>query len=162
MKQLLFLLVLLAGTAQAEITTCTGQYALCAASTCKPTGKTITATSGESYPEVNCKCPILNGEAIADTTMGNMQGSCDATDGNHVWSLFAPKKFYPQEASNWSKLPQDMRVTVQECDASLNQGARASNLVVVFDGGQSRSKLHFHSSPVLITPDFFFWVRLDL
>ena len=127
MKQLLFLLVLLAGTAQAEITTCTGQYALCAASTCKPTGKTITATSGESYPEVNCKCPILNGEAIADTTMGNMQGSCDATDGNHVWSLFAPKKFYPQEASNWSKLPQDMRVTVQECDASLNQGARASN-----------------------------------
>jgi hypothetical protein len=127
MKKILLALMLLSGAAQADITTCNGQYALCAASTCKPTGKMITATSGESYPEVVCKCPILNGEAIADTTMGNMQGSCDATDSDHVWSLFAPKKYYPQEASNWSKLPRNMRVTAQKCDASLNQGARASN-----------------------------------
>jgi hypothetical protein len=81
-----------AATAQAEITTCTGDYALCAASTCKPTGKMITGASGIAYPEVACKCPILNGEAIADTTMGNMQGSCNPTDSEHVWSLFAPKK----------------------------------------------------------------------
>ena len=84
MKKIIVILALLSGNAQAAITICTGQYALCAASTCKPTGKMITATSGESYPEVVCKCPILNGEAIADTTMGNMQGSCDATDSDHV------------------------------------------------------------------------------
>lgn len=129
MKKLILVLVLLllSGTVLAEITTCTGEYALCAASTCKPTGKTITANSGISYPEVVCKCPILDGKSIADTTMGNMQGSCAAIDSDHVWSLFAPKKYYPQEASNWSKLPRNMRVTAQECDASLNQGARASN-----------------------------------
>jgi hypothetical protein len=32
------------------ITTCTGEYALCAASTCKPTGKTIT---GSQVPTFN-------------------------------------------------------------------------------------------------------------
>ena len=66
-------------TAQAEITTCQGKYALCAASTCQPTGKTIAANDGNVYPEVVCKCPIIEGESIADTSMGNMQGSCDPT-----------------------------------------------------------------------------------
>ena len=127
MKKLILALIMLGGTAQAEITTCTGDYALCAASTCKPTGKMITGASGIAYPEVACKCPILNGEAIADTTMGNMQGSCNPTDSEHVWSLFAPKKYYPQEASNFSRLVRNMKVTVQECDASLNQGFNASN-----------------------------------
>jgi len=127
MKRLLIALFLMSGMANADITTCTGDYALCAASTCKPTGKTISANNGETYPEVVCKCPILNGTAIADTTMGNMQGSCEPTDKEHVWSLFAPKKYYPQESSNWSKLPRNMRVTVQECKADLNQGSRASN-----------------------------------
>ena len=61
------------------ITTCTGEYALCAASTCKPTGKMITGNNGVAYPEVECRCPILNGTAIADTSAGNMKGSCAAT-----------------------------------------------------------------------------------
>ena len=127
MKKLALILIMLSGAALADVTTCSGDYALCAASTCKPTGKTITANSGSSYPEVVCKCPILDGKAIADTSAGNMKGSCEATDKNHVWSLFAPKKYYPQEASNWSKLPKNMWVTPQKCDASLYQGARASN-----------------------------------
>ena len=127
MKKLILALILLGGAAHAEITTCTGKYALCAASTCQPTGKMITASSGETYPEVVCKCPILDGEAIADTTMGNMQGSCAPTDDEHVWSLFAPKKYYPQEASNFSKLVRNMKVVAQKCDASLSQGANASN-----------------------------------
>jgi hypothetical protein len=127
MRTVILFLALLSSAAQADITTCTGQYALCAASTCKPTGKMIVANSGVAYPEVVCKCPILDGKAIADTTMGNMKGSCAATDSKHVWSLFAPKVYYPQEASNWSKRPSHMRVTAQVCDASLNQGARASN-----------------------------------
>ena len=84
------------GTTTAEskttsgLTTCDGQYALCAASTCKPTGKMITGNNGTPYPEVECRCPILEGRAIADTKAGNMAGSCTPTDSQHVWSLFAP------------------------------------------------------------------------
>lgn len=110
-----------------DITTCNGEYALCAASTCQPTGKTITANSGYTYPEVVCKCPILNGIAIADLTAGNMKGTCAPTDSKHVWSLFAPKAHYPQEANNFSKRPKDTKVVVQKCAASLNQGANSSN-----------------------------------
>tara|TARA_R110000744_G_scaffold49636_3_gene107801 strand:+ start:313 stop:894 length:582 start_codon:yes stop_codon:yes gene_type:complete len=123
----LFAIVAVPLEARADITTCKGKYALCAASTCQPTGKTITTTNGSTYPEVVCKCPILDGEAIADTTMGNMQGSCDPTDGNHVWSLFAPKKRYPQEASDFSARPKDLGAVVQKCDSTLNQGYNASN-----------------------------------
>jgi len=117
----------LAQPSTAGITTCSGEYALCAASTCKPTGKMITGNNGVAYPEVECKCPILNGHAIADTSAGNMQGSCAATDSNHVWSLFAPKLFYPQEANIFSSLPWKQKATVQKCDASLNLGAQSSN-----------------------------------
>ena len=131
MKKLLVILgFILVFNAQAQtkgITICDGQYALCAASTCKPTGKTITGTSGITYPEVECRCPILKGRAIADTAAGNMQGSCAATDDKHVWSLFAPKLFYPQEASDFSKKPKDMKATLQKCDASLNLGNKSSN-----------------------------------
>jgi len=109
------------------LTVCDGQYALCAASTCKPTGKTITGNNGTPYPEVECRCPILEGRAIADTKAGNMAGSCAPTDSKHVWSLFAPKLYYPQEASNFSNKPKDMKASVQKCDASLNLGDKASN-----------------------------------
>ena len=109
------------------LTVCDGQYALCAASTCKPTGKMITGNNGTPYPEVECRCPILEGRAIADTKAGNMAGSCAPTDSKHVWSLFAPKLYYPQEASNFSNKPKDMKATVQKCDASLNLGDKASN-----------------------------------
>ena len=109
------------------LTVCDGKYALCAASTCKPTGKTITGNNGTPYPEVECRCPILEGRAIADTKAGNMAGSCTPSDSQHVWSLFAPKLYYPQEASDFSKKPKDMKATVQKCDASLNLGAKSSN-----------------------------------
>ena len=140
MKKLLAILTLLMLSAPvvaqlptAGITTCDGEYALCAASTCKPvlnkdgTPKMITGNNGVAYPEVECRCPILNGVAIADTSAGNMKGSCTATDSNHVWSLFAPKLFYPQEANNFSPLPWKQKATVQKCDASLNLGAQSSN-----------------------------------
>ena len=131
MKKLLVILgFILAFNAQAQtkgITVCDGHYALCAASTCKLTGKTITGNNGIAYPEVECRCPILKGRAIADTTAGNMQGSCTATDDKHVWSLFAPKLFYPQETNDFSKKPKDMKATLQKCDASLNLGNKSSN-----------------------------------
>ena len=115
------------------ITTCDGEYALCAASTCKPvlnkdgTPTMITGNNGVPYPKVECRCPILTGRAIADTSAGNMKGTCAPTSDKNVWSLFAPKLIYPQEASNFSSLPWKQKVTVQKCDASLNLGAKSSN-----------------------------------
>jgi hypothetical protein len=117
----------IANASDQQLTLCEGKFALCAASTCKPTGNMIKVNNGTEYPEVVCKCPILEGKAIADLTAGNMQGSCAQTDENHVWSLFAPRVYYPQEASNFSKNPKDMRAKVQKCDKSLNQGYNASN-----------------------------------
>ena len=129
MKKLLMALMLtmFSSAFAGGIDICDGEYALCAASTCKPTGKTITGNNGIPYPEVECRCPILNGRAIADTTAGNMQGSCTATDDKHVWSLFAPKLFYPQEASNFSPFIWNQKATIQKCDASLNLGNKSSN-----------------------------------
>jgi hypothetical protein len=115
------------------LTICQGEFALCAASTCKPvmnedgTQRMITNSSGDSYPEVVCRCPILNGPNIADTSMGNMQGSCEATDKNHVWSTFWPRLIYPQEANNFSHKPEDMKVVIQNCPAKDLQGYNASN-----------------------------------
>ena len=128
MKKLLFILLFsfMGPVFAGELTLCKGEYALCAASTCKPTGKTITGNNGIAYPEVVCRCPILKGHAIADTSMGNMKGSCTAAAGE-VWSLFATKVFYPQEANNFSKLPKDQKAQIQVCPSSLNLGAKSSN-----------------------------------
>ena len=134
MRKLLFLFavilsaVALPKTASAgTLTVCQGEYALCAASTCTATGGTITVNNGTSYPEVRCTCPILRGRAIADLTAGNMQGSCKKSASGHVWSLFAPRVNYPQQASGFSKNPNYTRAVIQACSADLNQGARASN-----------------------------------
>jgi hypothetical protein len=49
-------------------------FALCAASTCTPTGKQITvrtATGGTAvFPEADCTCPILFGESFANRNAG--------------------------------------------------------------------------------------------
>jgi len=141
MKQLLAMMALVmlstttvsAQPSKDGITTCDGEYALCAASTCKPvlnkdgTPTMITGNNGVPYPKVECRCPILTGRAIADTSAGNMKGTCAPTSDKNVWSLFAPKLIYPQEASNFSSLPWKQKVTVQKCDASLNLGAKSSN-----------------------------------
>jgi len=118
---------LLGCAAHAEVTICHGEYALCAASTCTPTGKTITPNNGVPYPEVICKCPTLHGDAIADPTAGNMKGSCDPAGPNHVWSLFFPRMNYRQEASDFSRNPLKKDVTIQLCGSELQQGYNASN-----------------------------------
>ena len=60
---------------------CNGYFALCAASTCTPTGKQITvktATGGTAtFPEADCTCPVILGPSIANLAGGNMQGSCE-------------------------------------------------------------------------------------
>src|SRR6266436_4319817 len=46
---------------------CSGYYALCAASTCSTTNKTIKVNlpggGTATFPQVDCKCPIFHGRA---------------------------------------------------------------------------------------------------
>lgn len=42
-------------TANVQLAICKGEFALCAASTCTPTGKNITLNNGAVKPEVACR-----------------------------------------------------------------------------------------------------------
>src|SRR5215471_10176867 len=82
------------------------EYALCAASTCTPTGGQIevNAAGGKnSFPAAECTCPIYKGLALADVNGGNMTGHCDPPPNNGVWSLYFPASQIPQAINNWSK-----------------------------------------------------------
>jgi hypothetical protein len=109
-----------------EYTVCSGEFALCAASTCRPTGGSITVnvTSGgaASFPEADCTCPILSGTAIADLAGGNMQGSCTPPSGK-IWSLFQPRSYIPQAITDWQLSPAPPQI----CPASLGQGHQQVN-----------------------------------
>jgi hypothetical protein len=110
---------------------CRGQYALCAASTCTPTGGQITVNVAgggtASFPEAVCTCPVYKGPAIADVNGGNMQGSCAAPGPSKVWSLYWPKKHIPQAINNWSRKPAESAVGVQLCSASEDVGSSYTN-----------------------------------
>lgn len=129
MKKLLIIGILFfAGCAQAQsLTVCQGKFALCAASTCTKTGKTITTNNGQSYPEVVCKCPVLEGPSIADLSAGVMKGSCSVDDPTtQVWSLFAPRLVegfhYPQEANNFERQPPSKtKAQIQSCPGAVAQ-----------------------------------------
>ena len=97
MKTIL-IFALLAGSAQAmDLSICNGQFALCAASSTMPTGKTI-VVNGKKFAEGVAVCPILTGKGIADLSL--MNGSCKAAPGK-VWSLFSTVTSYPQ-APTWA------------------------------------------------------------
>ena len=110
---------------------CVGDYALCAASTCTPTGGTIavnTAGGGTAnFPAAECTCPIFNGPALADLNGGNMTGSCDPPPNNGVWSLYSPMGHIPQEINNWSKGKKQSAAPIFVCPAELNQGNQFAN-----------------------------------
>ena len=112
-------------------TICTGYFALCAASTCTPTGKKITvkvASGGTAqFPEADCQCPIFCGPAFADTTGGNMQGSCEPPAPGQIWSEFSPQPEIPQESNNWAQSGPKAAAPAQLCPASLNQGKQLAN-----------------------------------
>jgi hypothetical protein len=84
---------------------CGGYFALCAASTCKPTGGQITvrtATGGTAtFPEADCTCPVLLGPSIANLAGGNMQGSCEPPGPGQIWSTYQPRPNIPQAITNW-------------------------------------------------------------
>jgi hypothetical protein len=126
MKKIILLFLFFATSVFAgDLTICNGKYALCAASTCTKTGKTITTNNGVSYPEVVCKCPVLEGPSIADLSAGVMKGSCNVDDPTtQVWSLFAPRIHYPQEANNFVQTPKSAtRAKVQSCSGDVAQGS---------------------------------------
>jgi hypothetical protein len=107
------------------------QYALCEASICTPTGRMITVNAADGshpqYPEAQCTCPILSGQAVADVNGGNMQGSCDPPGKNQVWSLYSPKTQLPQQINNWSRNPADTAVKIQRCPSSIGVGQSFAN-----------------------------------
>jgi hypothetical protein len=106
------------GVSKAGFAVCAGEFALCASSTCKPTGKTITVQEDggkttKQYPEAICKCPVItpqiaqqNGVAlagIAGLNEGNMKGSCRSPGTGKIWSYFSlTVKTYPQEQPDGS------------------------------------------------------------
>ncbi len=110
---------------------CSGYFALCAASTCKPTGKHIrvNVTSGGTaiFPEVECTCPVFSGSALGDVNGGNMQGSCIPPGPGQIWSLYSPKKDVPQEINNWVPTGPKAAAPPQVCPASLGQGSKLAN-----------------------------------
>jgi hypothetical protein len=115
-------------TAQAKLQICKGDFALCDATACTPTGRTIATNNGSSYPEASCICPILNGRAVADPAGGNMKNSCAPPDSpGGIWSLFAPRDHIPQAITNWSTVPSKSKADILICKASLNLGAQMVN-----------------------------------
>lgn len=101
--------------AKSGVQQCRGEFALCASSTCKLTGRKIEvnvngAKSTKSYPEVICKCPIITKEiafangvelsGLAGVNEGNMKGSCAVPSPDKIWSLFSPLAMYPQESAS--------------------------------------------------------------
>lgn len=104
MKKIIFVLIsLIAFNSQAhKLSICKGEFALCAASSTTPTGKTM-IVDGKVFKEGMAVCPVLTGDAIANLDL--MNGSCDAPIGK-VWSLFGVPMVtsYPQ-APTWASVP---------------------------------------------------------
>jgi hypothetical protein len=88
-----------------EFRICTGDFALCAASTCTLDGNQITVNNASTtFNESKCTCPIFTGPAIADVLGGNMKGSCKPpSDNGGVWSLYELNTHIPQALNEWKK-----------------------------------------------------------
>ena len=120
------------------VTTCSGEFALCAASTCTPVLDSqgqpkmiqvrVAGGGFASYPEMSCTCPILKGKAIADVNSGNMRGSCAAPSKNGVWSLYSFRQHIPQASNGWATSPlSKTQVTGQVCAGAPNVSAPVVN-----------------------------------
>jgi hypothetical protein len=118
-----------------ELRFCSGYFALCAASTCKPTGRRIkvNVTGGGTafFPEANCTCPIFSGQGVADVTGGNMQGSCKpptAPDGSAgVWSLYAIESGIAQAVTGWVPTGPKAQAPYLFCPKQLGLGNTIAN-----------------------------------
>jgi hypothetical protein len=111
--------------------TCPGDFALCAASICTPTGGKIevkTAGGTALFPEAQCTCPIFPGPSIADVSGGNMgtrpgPGRCTAptivngidVGDDGIWSLYSPMGQIPQEINNWNQGKKKSAAPLNSC-----------------------------------------------
>lgn len=102
-------------TSDAGLTVCAGEFALCASSTCTPTGRLIKVNenngkSTREFKESSCKCPVITAEiaqqngapltALAAVNEGNMKGSCSTSGPDKVWAIYSPTIYeYPQEST---------------------------------------------------------------
>jgi hypothetical protein len=118
-----------------EFAYCTGYFALCAASTCKPTGRRIkvNVTGGGTayFPEANCTCPIFSGTGVADLAGGNMHGSCKppvAADGSvGIWSYYAVHAHIAQKITGWVPYGPKSLAPPLICSKKLGLGATLAN-----------------------------------
>jgi hypothetical protein len=105
---------------------CHGYFALCAASTCTPTGRPIavnTVSGGtRNFPEADCTCPVILGPSLANLSGGNMQGSCEPPGPGQIWSSFQIRPNIPQALTNWVPTLPEAATQVQVCPASLHLG----------------------------------------
>jgi hypothetical protein len=114
---------------------CSGYFALCAASTCKPTGRKIKVNvigGGTAYfPEANCTCPIFSGTGVTDLAGGNMHGSCTppvAPDGTvGIWSYYAVHAHIAQKITGWIPYGPKSLAPPQLCSKRLGLGATLAN-----------------------------------
>lgn len=132
---------------------CAGEFALCASSTCKPTGKTITVQEDggkttKQYPEAICKCPVITPQiaqqndsplvGLAGLNEGNMKGSCRSPGTGKIWSYFSLTiKTYPQEQPDGSFM-QPTSSTNQNCSAKgPSQGSNCWSYICTRDPKKS-------------------------
>ena len=110
---------------------CKGQFALCAASICTPTGGQIAVNvpggGTTNFPAATCICPVVQGPNIADVNGGNMKGSCDPPGKGMVWSTYQERSNVPQEINKWSRQQTKSAIEFQLCPASLGVGNQFAN-----------------------------------
>lgn len=110
---------------------CYGYFALCAASTCTPTGGTITVNvigGGTAvFPEADCVCPIFYGRALADLNGGTMTGSCTAPSKDELWSIYKNTERIPQAMNDWVQRGPKVWAPNQICKAKLDLGDQSVN-----------------------------------
>jgi hypothetical protein len=107
---------------------CQGYFALCAASTCTPTGNKIRVNGTPVlFPEADCTCPIFSGNAIADVLGGNMNGSCEPPSPDGIWSLFSLMLEIPQEINGWVTSGPQAAAPPLVCPAFFHQGDQQVN-----------------------------------
>lgn len=127
---------------------CQGEFAFCASSTCVKTGREIEVKErggkgSRKYPEVSCKCPIIDKKiaveqngvplvGIAAVNEGNMQGSCTPPTAGTVWSYFSKQiSLYPQESATpkFATRP----AVAQTCPAESGTGSNCWNYLCKID-----------------------------
>ena len=108
------------GVGKEGLTECSGDFAYCGASTCRPTGKKIKVDEDggkttKEYEEAVCTCPIITRKmavqqgvalhGVAAVNEGNMKGSCKPPSKGTIWSyaeLNLPE--WPQQSAGWKTL----------------------------------------------------------